>query len=637
MSHEAKPAQPVTAECNHAWHARLPFHDRADFDNAGRGFIAHFDADVIRRDADGRVVWDFRAYDFQDSEQAPDTVHPSLWRLARLNNHAGLFKVCERIYQIRGFDLSNMNVIEGDTGLIIMDPLVSTEVAAAALELYYQHRPRRPVVAVIYTHSHVDHFGGVKGVVSEEAVRDGRVRVYAPDGFMEETVSENVFAGPAMNRRAQYMYGGLLPRGPRGQVDAGLGKGTSRGTVTLIAPTDSIVEPIETRTLDGVEIEFQLTPGTEAPSEMNLYFPQWRALCVAENACQCQHNILTIRGALVRDPRIWSYYLGETLARYGDRSDVLFAQHHWPTWGGDNIREFLADQRDMYAFLNDETLRLLNHGLTPLDIADRLKSLPQPLANRWYARDYYGSVSHNVRAVYQRYMGFYDANPAHLNPLPPVDSARRTIDWMGGAGQVLAKAAAAFRDGEYRWVAEIVNQVVFADPDNDEARALQADALEQLGYQCENTTWRNAYLTGAQELRGGVKRVRGGQPPDLVRALTPSLFFSFLAVRLNSEVAAASPMTLNWHFPDLHRDYALTVRNGVLTHLADHRHDAADAEVRMQKADLDRVGLGELSLEQALKEGVLKVSGDGDRVAALFAMLDRFEPTFNIVTPAAPV
>ena len=633
MSHQAKPAQPATVECNHAWNERLPFHDRADFDNAARGFIAHFDADVIRRDADGRVVWDFRAYDFQDSDKAPDTVHPSLWRLARLNNHAGLFKVCERIYQIRGFDLSNMNVIEGDTGLIIMDPLVSSEVAAAALELYYRHRPRRPVVAVIYTHSHVDHFGGVKGVVSEEDVRAGRVRVYAPDGFMEETVSENVFAGPAMNRRAQYMYGGLLPRGPRGQVDAGLGKGTSRGTVTLIPPTHSIVEPIETHRLDGVEIEFQLTPGTEAPSEMNLYFPQWRALCVAENACQCQHNILTIRGALVRDPRVWSYYLGQTLARYGDRSDVLFAQHHWPTWGGDNIREFLADQRDMYAFLNDETLRLLNHGLTPLDIADRLRSLPQPLANRWYARDYYGSVSHNVRAVYQRYMGFYDANPAHLNPLPPVASARRTIDWMGGADRVLEKAAAAFRDGEYRWVAEIVNQVVFADPANDQARALQADALEQLGYQCENTTWRNAYLTGAQELRGGVKRVRGGQPPDLVRALTPSLFFSFLAVRLNSEAAASSPMTLNWHFPDLQQDYALTVRNGVLTHLADHRHAGPDAEVRMQKADLDRVGLGEISLEQALKDGLIQVSGDGGRVSELFLMLDRFEPGFNIVTP----
>src|SRR5690606_17976788 len=295
-------------------------------------------------------------------------------------------------------------------------------------------------------------------------VRSGKVRVYAPEGIMEETVSENVYAGPAMRRRAQYMYGGLLPKGPRGQVDAGQGKGTSRGTVTLITPTDEISEAFETHTIDGVEIEFQLTPGTEAPAEMNLYFPQWRALCVAENACQCMHNILTIRGALVRDPRIWSYYLGQTLARYGERSDVLFAQHHWPTWGADNIREYLADQRDMYAFLNDETLRLLNHGLTPMDIAEHIKSLPQPLAQRWHARDYYGSVSHNVRAVYQRYMGFYDANPAHLNPLPPVASARRTIEWMGGAEAVLEKARAEFERGEYRWVAEIVNQVVFADP-----------------------------------------------------------------------------------------------------------------------------------------------------------------------------
>ncbi|WP_101674654.1 alkyl/aryl-sulfatase [Alloalcanivorax mobilis] len=629
-----KPAQPATVTCNHAWHQRLPFEDRADFDDARRGYIAGFDGDQIRRQQDGRVVWDFRAYQFQQTDQVPDTVNPSLWRLAQLNNHSGLFKVCERVYQIRGFDLSNMNVVEGDTGLIIMDPLVSAEVAAAALDTYYQHRPRKPVLAVIYTHSHVDHFGGVKGVVSEEDVRAGKVRIYAPDGFMEETVSENVYAGPAMLRRAQYMYGGLLPRSERGQVDAGLGKGTSRGTVTLIAPTHSIVEPIENHVIDGVEIEFQLTPGTEAPSEMNLYFPQWRALCVAENACQCMHNILTIRGALVRDPRVWAYYLGETLVRYGDRSDVLFAQHHWPTWGADNIREFLADQRDMYAFLNDETLRLLNHGLTPLDIAERLKSLPEPLASRWYARDYYGSVSHNVRAVYQRYMGFYDANPAHLNPLPPVPAAKRTIEWMGGAEAVLEKARASFENGEFRWVAQIVNEVVFADPDNKEARLLQADALEQLGYQSENTTWRNAYLTGAQELRNGVKRVRGGGAPDLVRALTPDLFFSFLAVRLNTEKAARHPMTLNWRFPDLDRDFALTVRNGVLTHLADRRHPQADADLSMDKATLDRVGVGELTIPEAIEQGLMTMQGDNGKAATLFSLLDQFEPSFNIVTPA---
>lgn len=630
-----KPAQPATAACNHAWHERLPFHDKTDFENARRGFIAGFDGDEIRREEDGRVVWDFRAYRFQEVEEAPDTVNPSLWRLARLNNHSGLFQVCERIYQIRGFDLSNMNVIEGDSGLIIMDPLVSAEVAAAGLETYYQHRPRKPVVAVIYTHSHVDHFGGVKGVVSEEDVRAGKVAIYAPDGFMEETVSENVFAGPAMLRRAQYMYGGLLPKGPRGQVDAGLGKATSLGTVTLIPPTHTIVDAFETHVIDGVEIEFQLTPGTEAPSEMNLYFPQWRALCVAENACQCMHNILTIRGALVRDPRVWSYYLGQTLVRYGDCSDVLFAQHHWPTWGGENIREFLADQRDMYAFLNDETLRLINHGLTPNDISDRIKSLPEPLASRWFARDYYGTVSHNVRAVYQRYMGFYDANPAHLNPLPPVDTASRLVEWMGGAEAVLEKARVSFEAGEYRWVAQIVNEVVFADPDNEEARLLQADALEQLGYQCESSTWRNAYLTGAQELRHGVRRINRASPPDLVRSLTPDLFFAFLAVRLNSEKAAGHAMSLNWVFPDLDRAFALTLRNGVLTHLADHRHDKPDATLSMNKADLDRVGLGELSIPEALQNGLLKIEGDTARAATLFSLLDQFQPSFNIVTPPA--
>ncbi|MCH8503449.1 MAG: MBL fold metallo-hydrolase [Ectothiorhodospiraceae bacterium] len=629
-------AEPSTVDINKAWLRRLPFEDREDFDNARRGFIAEFGQSVIRR-ANGKVAWDFHAYRFLDSDEAPPTVNPSLWRLARLNNISGLFEVCPRIYQIRGFDLSNMNIIEGDNGLIIMDPLVSSEVARAGLELYYRHRPHKPVIAVIYTHSHVDHFGGVKGVTTEADVREGRVRIYAPDGFMEETVSENVFAGTAMNRRAQYMYGGLLPRGPRGQVDAGLGKATSIGTPTLIPPTDLIVQPIETHNLAGIEIEFQLTPGTEAPAEMNLYFPQLRALCVAENACRCQHNILTIRGALVRDPRVWSYYLGQTLARYGDRSDVLFAQHHWPTWGQQNIVEFLADQRDMYAFLNDETLRLINHGLTPMEISEHLKQLPEPLAKKWYARDYYGSVSHNVRAVYQRYMGFYDANPAHLNPLPPVESAKRYVEWMGGMQEVMKKARASFEAGEYRWVAQVVNQAVFADPDNREARELQADALEQLGYQTENTTWRNAYLTGAQELRHGVRPigVKGGLgvPPDLVRALTPELFFGFLGIRLNAEKAAGIDMALNWEFPDVGECYAITRRNRVLTHLAGARHDRPDASMSMKKETLDRINLRQQTFGQAMDDGSMTVTGDVSRISALFGMLDSFTADFDIVTP----
>lgn len=631
----AKDAEQETIQKHHACLHAMPFEDDADFEDAWRGLIAKPHIDTVER-ADGNIAWDFRAYDFELEERAPLTVHPSLWRLARLNNIAGLFKVTDRIYQIRGFDLSNMNIIEGDTGLIVMDPLVSTEVAAAGMDLYFRHRPRKPVVAVIYTHCHVDHFGGVKGVVDEADVTLGKVSVIAPDGFMEEAVSENILAGAAMGRRAQYMYGGLLPKGPRGQVDAGLGKATSRGTVTLIAPTDLVREPIENRVIDGLEVELQLTPGTEAPAEMNLYFPSLRALCVAENACRCQHNILTIRGAQVRDPKIWSYYLGETLARYGDRSDVLFAQHHWPTWGQDNIRTFLEDQRDMYAFLNDETLRLLNHGLTPLDIADHLRKLPDPLARKWYSRDYYGSVSHNVRAVYQRYMGFYDANPANLNPLPTVESARRHIDWMGGAEAVLDKARASFTQGDYRWVAEIVNKVVFADPDNMAARELQADALEQLGYQCENTTWRNAYLTGAMELRHGVANPgsKGGVPGDLLKALTPSQFFDVLAVRLNAGKVSGKDIAINWCFTDTEVCYSLTLRNGVLTHRQGDRFDQPDVEVRMTQALLPVVGGRPAAMQEAIKKGEIRLLGDASQLLTLFSSLDRFSGRFNIVTPA---
>ncbi|MFL1485424.1 alkyl/aryl-sulfatase [Marinobacter sp. LN3S78] len=632
---ESRDAEPETIRKHQACLQSMPFEDDADFEDAWRGLVARPHLDAVERD-NGKIAWDFRAYEFQQTEQAPLTVHPSLWRLARLNNIAGLFRVTDRIYQIRGFDLSNMNIIEGDTGLIVMDPLVSTEVASAGMDLYFQHRPRKPVVSVIYTHCHVDHFGGVKGVVDEADVKAGKVSILAPDGFMEEAVSENIMAGPAMGRRAQYMYGGLLPKGPKGQVDAGLGKATSRGTVTLIAPTDLVSKSIETRVIDGLEMELQLTPGTEAPAEMNLYFPSLRALCVAENACRCQHNILTIRGAQVRDPKIWSYYLGETLARYGDRSDVLFAQHHWPTWGQDNIRTFLEDQRDMYAFLNDETLRLLNHGLTPLDIADHLRKLPDPVAQRWYSRDYYGSVSHNVRAVYQRYMGFYDANPANLNPLPTVESARRHVDWMGGAERVLERAQASFDKGDFRWVAEIVNKVVFADPDNQAARQLQADALEQLGYQCENTTWRNAYLTGAMELRNGVRETRsaGGVPHDLIKAITPSQFFDVLAVRLDAGKVAGQEVAINWRFSDTGTCYALTLRNGVLTHRQDDRFEQPDVEVTTIQTLLPLIGSKPGAVQEALQSGDIRVQGDGSRLMLLLSSLDRFSGRFNIVTPA---
>ncbi|MDH1265662.1 alkyl sulfatase dimerization domain-containing protein [Pseudomonas sp. GD03944] len=629
----AKPATAITQQRNQAWLQRLPFEDRADFDSARRGLIEPFDG--VIRNADGKPVWNRMAYNFLDGNDAPASVNPSLWRIAQLNNIAGLFEVRERVYQIRGMDLSNMTLIEGDSGLIIIDPLISTETARAGLELYYKHRPRKPVVAVIYSHSHVDHFGGVRGVIDEADVKAGKVKVIAPEGFYEHAVSENVLAGPAMMRRAQYMYGAVLPRGERGQVDAGLGKGTPvNATVTLIAPTDLIVEPLETHEVDGVTIEFQLTPGTEAPAEMNMYFPQFKTLCMAENATHTQHNVLTLRGALVRDAKVWAHYLDEALVRYGEEAEVLFAQHHWPTWGGDKIRDYLADQRDMYAFLDSQTLRLINQGLTPTEISTELASLPPRLASKWYSRDYYGSLSHNVRAVYQRYMGFYDGNPANLDPLPPEDAGRRYVAVMGGAEAVLTAARQAFEKGDYRWAAQLLNHLVFAEPDNAQARALQADTLEQLGYQSENATWRNVYLSGAHELRQGVAegRARNGAP-DMVRALTPSMFFDYLAVRIDAMKEADRDLLINWRFTDLGEAYALTLRNGVLTHRKDSRHARADIDVSMSKALLDRIALKETGFLKEATIGGIEIEGGRVQLLKLLGGLDEANPQFNLVTP----
>lgn len=629
-----KPATAITSNLNQAWLQRLPFEDKADFANARRGLIEAFDGAV--KNAQGQPVWDRAAYNFLDANQAPASVNPSLWRIAQLNNLAGLFEVRERIYQVRGMDLSNMTIIEGDNGLILIDPLISTETARAGLELYYRHRPRKPVLAVIYSHSHVDHFGGVRGVIDEADVKAGKVRVFAPEGFYEHAVSENVLAGPAMMRRAQYMYGSLLPRGERGQVDAGLGKGTPvNASLTLIAPTDLIREPLETRSIDGVEIKFQLTPGTEAPAEMNLYFPQFRTLCMAENATHTQHNVLTLRGALVRDAKVWAQYLDDALVRFGEQAEVLFAQHHWPTWGGEAIREYLADQRDMYAFLDSQTLRLINQGATPTEIAAQLSSLPPRLAGKWYSRDYYGSLSHNVRAVYQRYMGFYDGNPANLDPLPPVQAGQRYVLAMGGADAVLATAREAFAAGDYRWAAQLLNHLVFAEPDNKAARDLQADTLEQLGYQSENATWRNVYLSGALELREGVAQAKAHKSaaPDMIRALTPGMFFDYLAVRIDAMQAADEDLLINWRFTDLEEDYALTLRNGVLTYRTGMRHAKADVNLRMSKALLDSIALKETGFLKESTIGGIDIEGGRIKLLKLLAGLDEPNPQFNLVEP----
>jgi linear primary-alkylsulfatase len=628
-----KDASPVTAALNRAVLDALPFADTQDFDDARRGFLATLPEVEIRNDQ-GRVVWTLRDYAFLSDEHAPATVNPSLWRLARLNLNHGLFQVTDRIYQIRGFDVSNMTLIEGDRGLIVVDPLMSTEVARAGLALYRQHRGQRPVVAVIYSHSHVDHYGGVRGVVDEQDVSAGRVEVWAPDRFMQEVVAENVLAGTAMVRRAQFQFGPTLPTGPRGQVDTGLGKATSRGTVTLIPPTRIVKEPFETHRIDGIEVVFQLTPETEAPAEMHMFHPGLRALNLAENATHNLHNVYPIRGAQARDANAWAKYLNEARDRFGRDADVAFAQHHWPVWGNDRVRDFLGKQRDLYKYLHDQTVRLMNHGYKAVEIAECL-ALPKSLASTWHVRGYYGTVSHNAKSVYQRYIGWYDANPANLNPLPPVERGRKYVEYMGGAGAVVRRGREDFARGEYRFVAEVMSHVVFADPDNLEARQLGADALEQLGYAAESATWRNAYLLGALELRQGVPATAARAPvsPDVVRAMSLDLFFDYLGVRINGEKAEGRRIVINWVFTDLARRYVANLENSALTCLVDRRSDGADATVTLERAVLNGLVLRELTWADAVERGVVRVEGDAAKVAELFALLDDFSLMFEVLEP----
>lgn len=631
---QPKPASTITTAANATLLQRLPFNDRTDYEEASRGLVAPFMGTILN--ADGKPIRNTSAYAFASAARSPDSVNPSLWRMAQLNSNAGLFKVTDRIYQVRGVDLANMTLIEGDRGIVIVDPLMYTETAKAALALYYANRPHKPVVAVIYTHSHVDHFGGVRGVVDEAAVKAGKVAIYAPAGFLQEAVSENVFAGTAMFRRAVYQAAAGVPRGELGQIDTGIGKSSmAGGTISLIAPTVTISKPYETRRIAGIDFEFQFTPGTEAPAEMNFYLPAMRALCMAENATRTMHNILTPRGALVRDPKAWGKFLDESLVRYGDKADVLLAQHNWPTWGGERIRTLLADQRDMYTYLNNHTLHLLNQGLTPTQISEAMQKLPGDLEKKWYTRGYYGSLSFNSRAVYQRYLGFYDGNPAKLNPLEPEAAGKRYVAAMGGSDKVLAMMRDAIARGDYRWAAEIGNHLVFAEPQNQDARNTQADALEQLGYQSESSLWRNMYLTGAMELRNGPGSYSTRQAEDLVRALEPSMFFDYMGVRLDSDKAVGHDMTLNWVFSDLKKPFAVTLRNGVLTYRDGLRHATPDATVTMSKATLDRISLRQITLSDALRTGEVKVEGDGRKLTELMGFITTFDPSFNIVTPVA--
>nr|F8KAY7.1 RecName: Full=(R)-specific secondary-alkylsulfatase; Short=(R)-specific sec-alkylsulfatase; AltName: Full=Inverting sec-alkylsulfatase Pisa1; AltName: Full=Inverting secondary alkylsulfatase 1; AltName: Full=Type III (R)-specific secondary-alkylsulfatase; Flags: Precursor [Pseudomonas sp.]CCA63329.1 sec-alkylsulfatase [Pseudomonas sp. DSM 6611] len=629
---DSKPASAITAAKNAEVLKNLPFADREEFEAAKRGLIAPFSGQI--KNAEGQVVWDMGAYQFLNDKDAADTVNPSLWHQAQLNNIAGLFEVMPKLYQVRGLDPANMTIIEGDSGLVLIDTLTTAETARAALDLYFQHRPKKPIVAVVYSHSHIDHFGGARGIIDEADVKAGKVKVFAPSGFMEHAVSENILAGTAMARRGQYQSGVMVPRGAQAQVDSGLFKTTAtNATNTLVAPNVLIEKPYERHTVDGVELEFQLTLGSEAPSDMNIYLPQFKVLNTADNAPPAMHNLLTPRGAEVRDAKAWAGYIDASLEKYGDRTDVLIQQHNWPVWGGDKVRTYLADQRDMYAFLNNRALNLMNKGLTLHEIAAEVSKLPGELDRKWYLRSYYGALSTNLRAVYQRYLGFYDGNPANLDPFPPVEAGKRYVEAMGGADAVLKQMRAAIDKGDYRWAVQLGNHLVFADPANKDARALQADAMEQLGYQTENALWRNMYMTGAMELRHGVPTYDSRGKSEMGRALTPDMFFDLLAIRLDTDKAVGHDMTLNWVFEDLKQDIALTLRNGVLTQRVGSLNPKADVTVKLTKPTLDQIAARKLDLPTAIKQGTVKLDGDGKKLGEFFGLLDSFSPKFNIVEP----
>jgi alkyl sulfatase BDS1-like metallo-beta-lactamase superfamily hydrolase len=618
------------AEANRALRMKLPLSDREDFEDARRGFVAALSPAVVRGTT-GRVVWDMESYAFLAGE-SPDTVNPSLWRQAQLNAIHGLFEVVPGIYQVRGVDLSNMTLVEGREGVLVIDPLICAETAAAALALYRAHRGEREVTGLLYTHSHVDHFGGALGVVSTRDVDSGRVPVLAPEGFMEHAISENVYAGTAMARRAAYMFGASLERGPCGQVSTGLGMTVSTGSVGLVPPTVEIARTGQVEVLDGIELVFQMTPGSEAPAEMNFLLPAHRALCIAENATHNLHNVSTPRGALVRDARAWSRYLGEAIDLFGERADALFAGHQWPRWGRERIVALLASQRDLYGYLHDQTLRLLNKGYVGSEIAELLE-LPAGLAREWHCREYYGTVSHNVKGIYQRYMGWFDGNPAHLWPHPPEQAARRYVRAMGGTEAVLQEGRRAFAEGDYRWVVELVSHAVFDDPSNRAARELQAQAFEQLAYGAENATWRNFFLSGARELREDVRERAGTPSPALIGQLTSAQLFDVLALRLDGPRAGELALSFNWVFTDVGERHLLTLSNGVLHHSADRRDPHADATVLVERAALNELFAGLTPLLELLGAGRLRVEGDGSKLGELLGLLDAPDPSFAIVTP----
>jgi len=628
-----KPATDYTRRANAGFFAAHSLNpDNDDFERARRGFIAAPDAPVT--DAQGRVVWDFGEYGFFKSADAPETVNPSLWRQARLNAEAGLFEVADGIYQVRGFDISIITFVRGETGWVVIDTLTSCETSRAALELVNRHAGARPVKAVIYTHSHADHWAGVKGVLSVGDVAAG-ARVIAPQGFMDAAVSENVLAGNAMTRRGAYMFGSALPFGADGHIDCGIGHKVPVGSVSLIAPTEEIRETGERLNVDGVELVFQLTPQTEAPSEMNIFLPRKKALLIAEIVTHGLHNIYTIRGTEVRDSKGWAHYIDEAIDMFAGDCDVLFMTHAAPVWGSDAAVSFLKRQRDGYKYIHDQTLRMANQGCTMLEIAEMLR-YPAELDSDWTLRGVYGTVHHNAKAVFQRYLGFYDGNPATLYQLPPEDAAKKYTELAGGADELMKKAQAAFDGGEYRWAAQLLNHLVFAEPQNENARLLLADSLEQLGYQAESAPWRNAFLSGARELRqgGAGKNIQKNASFDVVSAMSPEHLFDYIAVSINGEKAEGKRFSIHFDFTDISQQYLLTLEHSVINYKKGAPKDGADLAISIPKQVLiDTILSGRMNAVKALLKGKIKFRGNIRVITELSKLIEAFEPDFNIVTP----
>jgi alkyl sulfatase BDS1-like metallo-beta-lactamase superfamily hydrolase len=634
----AKPATEQTKERNAATTGLLPFDDQTSFELARKGLFVPL-PDSITKTESGNTAWNPRRYEFiKPGTAAPDTVNPSLWRQVQLLNIAGLFEIVDGVYAVRNQDAANMTIIEGAAGITIVDPMMSVETSRAGLELYFQHRGIKPVVAVIITHCHIDHYGGIRGVVDQADVDSGKTRIFAPEGFMEHAVAEGVMVGNAMSRRSSYMYGNLLPSSPVGEVGVGMAMALSSGTITMMAPTDSVTQPLERHVIDGLHYQFMNAPDTEAPSEMLFFIEEKGVLNASELATHSLHNTYSPRGSKTRDPLAWSKALNKALTLWGEDADVVVMQHMWPVWGNQQLTKHLTMQRDLYRFIHDETLRLANHGYKMVEIAEMFE-LPDELSRHFSNRGYYGTVNTNVKATYNLYLGWFDGNPANLNELSDKEAAERYVEMMGGANAMLQKARGYFDQGEYRWVAQVVNHLVYAEPDNEPARNLQADALEQLGYQAESGAWRNFYLSAAKELRVGVEKrpAFNSASPDTMRAMSLEQFFDFLGVRLNGPKAAGEHITLNFNFTDTSELFKVEMVNGVLNHTAGLQAPNADATITMERETLNQILIGGADLDSAIGSGAVTIDGEERKLKELLSYLDSFEFWFNIVTPVAMV